>query len=323
MVRRSHSATPVDRRQYDDDLPPPYKPSYSRSGSYTSTRNSSSDKLDGKRKSSKSSPTSNSPVGEKDKAAPWDEAAAREIYNKRVTLATSSILKQFDTVIIVDDSSSMREGGRWDEARNALSELAEHAGKYDADGIDIYFLNNSAVERNVRNADDVRALFTRIQPSGVTNIGTALENLISEYLDELDEAEQRSGKEGVKKIKPVNYIVITDGEATDDPESVIVQAAKRLDLKFRPITQIGIQFVQIGPLQSAARFLARLDDALVMKHKIRDIVDTTRYSGKKLNADMLIKILVGGINRRVDAEGARVFRADREAEEGKTKAVKQ
>ncbi|KAF5371324.1 hypothetical protein D9758_004160 [Tetrapyrgos nigripes] len=208
------------------------------------------------------------------------------------------------------------------QARNALSELAEFAVKYDTDGIDIYFLNNSAVERNVRNPDDVRTLFNKIQPSGVTNIGTTLEKLISEYLDDLDEAEEKSGRAGMKKIKHVNYIVITDGEATDDPESVIVQAAKRLDSKFCPITQIGIQFVQIGPLQSAARFLAELDDALVRKHRIRDIVDTTRYSGKKLNAETLIKILVGGINRRVDAEGARVFRADHQGEEGLGKVIK-
>ncbi|KAK7470158.1 hypothetical protein VKT23_001596 [Stygiomarasmius scandens] len=308
-MRRSRSATPGLRSLYhdddDDDLPPPYRPSYARSGSYTSSRNSSSDKLEGKKKPSKRASTaSSSPIGEKSMHI-WDNAEARESFNKRVALATSSILKQFDTVIIVDDSSSMREGGRWTEAGTALSELADFAGKYDADGIDIYFLNNEAVGRSIRDATEVRELFSKVQPSGVTNIGASLEKLLSEYIDKLDEQEEKFGKEAARKIKPVNYIVLTDGEATDDPESVIVQAAKRLDAKFRPIAQVGIQFVQIGPLQSAARFLAELDDALEKRHKIRDIVDTTRYSGKRINAEMLIKILVGGINRRVDSDGAR------------------
>jgi hypothetical protein len=34
----------------------------------------------------------------------------------------------------------------------------------------------------------------------------------------------------------------------------------------------------------------------------QDIVDTTPYIGQ-LNAEMLIKILLGGINRRVDTKG--------------------
>jgi len=36
------------------------------------------------------------------------------------------------------------------QAGTALSELADFAGKYDADGIDIYFLNNEAVGRSIR-----------------------------------------------------------------------------------------------------------------------------------------------------------------------------
>ena len=38
---------------------------------------------------------------------------------------------------------------------------------------------------------------------------------------------------------------------------------------------------------------------------MRDIVDTTPYLGGQLNAETLIKILLGGINRRVDRKGGR------------------
>jgi hypothetical protein len=36
---------------------------------------------------------------------------------------------------------------------------------------------------------------------------------------------------------------------------------------------------------------------------LQDIVDTTPYIGS-LNADALVKILLGGINRRIDISGA-------------------
>ncbi|KAK3357841.1 hypothetical protein B0T25DRAFT_567099 [Lasiosphaeria hispida] len=43
-------------------------------------------------------------------------------------------------------------------------------------------------------------------------------------------------------VKSVNMIVITDGVPTDDPESVIVSIAKRVDKADAPPYQVGIQF---------------------------------------------------------------------------------
>jgi len=65
-----------------------------------------------------------------------------------------------------------------------------------------------------QDATEVRELFSKVQPSGVTNIGASLEKLLSEYIDKLDEQEEKFGKEAARKIKPVNYIVLTDGEAS-------------------------------------------------------------------------------------------------------------
>lgn len=90
--------------------------------------------------------------------------------------------------------------------------------------------------------------------------------------------------------------------AADHPESVIVAAGKRLDRKNAPLTQIGIQFVQVGQDPKAAEFLRKLDDNLTNDHTIRDMIDTTPSTGLdgKITADILIKVLLGGINRRVD-----------------------
>ena len=35
-------------------------------------------------------------------------------------------------------------------------------------------------------------------------------------------------------------------------------------------------------------------------NNVQDIVDTTPYTGKELDAESLVKILLGGINRRID-----------------------
>lgn len=79
------------------------------------------------------------------------------------------VLREYNTVIIVDDSSSMA-GEAWREVsvplicgccaisnpchirqqtREALAALAEIASKYDADGIDVCFLNDRRVGRNM------------------------------------------------------------------------------------------------------------------------------------------------------------------------------
>jgi hypothetical protein len=64
------------------------------------------------------------------------------------------LLRKFNTVIIVDDSSSM-EGALWHEARDALAGIAEAASQYDANGIDLHFLNDLRVGTNLKVRDPV------------------------------------------------------------------------------------------------------------------------------------------------------------------------
>jgi len=219
-------------------------------------------------------------------------------------------LRKYNTILIVDDSSSMR-GSRWEEAGAALSGLASRAGEYDTDGIDIYFLNSPEIGQNLNNPQAVTNLFNRVQPRGPTPIAAKLEELLQDYMYQIETANKGDPRK-LRQIKPVNYIILTDGAPTDDPESVIVQTAKRLDVGNFPISQVGIQFVQIGNSRSATAYLNDLDNELADKYKIRDIVDTTPFNdiGGELNSDILIKILLGGINRRIDRSGATILEAD-------------
>ncbi|KAK2465975.1 hypothetical protein APHAL10511_001616 [Amanita phalloides] len=213
------------------------------------------------------------------------------------------VLAKVNTVFIMDDSSSM-QGERWEEAKNAMATLAELASKYCTDGFDVHFLNHEQVGRGITNPREIIRIFQGLTPKGMTMIGNKLEELLMEYFSIIDPLFSKPAE--LKKIKPINFLIITDGEPSDDPEAVIVQAAKRLDEKYLPISQIGIQFVQIGDEISATEYLQQLDDGLSNKHKIRDIVDTTPYNGP-LDGRTLLKILLGGINRRVDARGSQAF----------------
>jgi hypothetical protein len=56
------------------------------------------------------------------------------------------------------------------------------------------------------------------------------------------------------------YLVITDGRATDDPESVIVATARRLDSLNAPLTQIGIQLYVFTSLCATWRQLEDCTD---------------------------------------------------------------
>lgn len=236
-------------------------------------------------------------------------AAARIAYLRQPLRADSledalETLRSYDTIIIMDDSSSMA-GSLWREAKQALATLADVAGQYDANGVDIHFLNHYGSITGVADSKAIHEQFANLQPCGPTPIGHRLDIILGDYFRQLDAAKRQEDAGDYfarKQIKPVNVIVITDGAPTDDPESVIVSFARRLEADKWPLAQVGIQFVQIGNSRRATQFLVELDDNLKQTHQIRDIVDTTPYIGQ-LNAEMLIKILLGGINRRVDTKG--------------------
>lgn len=78
-----------------------------------------------------------------------------------------------------------------------------------------------------------------------------------------------------------SFSVLNISITADDPESVIITAAKRLDARHFPLSQVGIQFVQIGDDAAAVEALKELDDALAGAHgirvSIRDSPRSNRY----------------------------------------------
>ncbi|KAF8480082.1 hypothetical protein DFH94DRAFT_740179 [Russula ochroleuca] len=202
-------------------------------------------------------------------------------------------LTDFKLVVIIDDSDSM-DGKLWTEARDALAGVAEASRLKGGEGLDIYCLNNPKYQPDLRSELDVYNFFNDIVPEGQTPLGERLRRILDIYVPRIEDPSPHR--------KPISILVITDGVPTDDPKSVIIEFARRLDEKNVPLRQLGIQFVQIGDDPDAAYALKELDDQLGPENGVRDMVDTTPFNlaEPSLRADIIVKIVLGSLNSTLD-----------------------
>lgn len=211
-----------------------------------------------------------------------------------------AFLSSFDTVFLIDDSGSMA-GRSWRETADALKSITPICTAHDADGVDIYFLNqrDSPAYHNIKQPADVDRVFNTVHPHGHTPTGTRLRAILKPYLAKLE-----AGLTQQEDVKALNIIVITDGVPSDDPEAVIMQAAKTLDRLEAPAWQVGIQFFQVGNEPGAAEALRELDDGLAqLGGGVRDMVDTVPWNGaggKGLDGAGIMKVVLGAVTRRLD-----------------------
>jgi len=204
------------------------------------------------------------------------------------------------TVIVIDDSLSMQEGNLWEQAREALAGIVDIANQYRSKGTDIHFMHGDDFAPNMRSKAEVNALFNRVLPEGPdTPTGAKLGQIIDHYLPLIEH--------GDSTHEPITVVVLTDGLPTDqaDLERVIVDAAHRLDRHHVRRDMFGIQFVQIGTDPAASELLHTLDDHLVTRYKIRDIVDSTPYDPAygAFDTEYMLKILLGSIHKDLDRAG--------------------
>jgi uncharacterized protein YegL len=224
-----------------------------------------------------------------------------------------SFLTTFDTTLLIDDSGSMAGRG-WREVSQALAIIAPIVSAHDDDGLDLYFMNHKSTDsgspnegiaaggyRGIKRAATVTEIFERVRPQGGTPTGIRVHNILKPYLAKL-ETEIAAGKE----MKPLNLIVLTDGVPSDDVESVLLSAAKKLDKLDAPPYQVGVQFFQVGNEEGAKEALEELDDGLseLVEGGVRDIVDTMTWNstegGLSLTGEFILKCLLGAVNRKLD-----------------------
>ncbi|KAM0516643.1 hypothetical protein ACHAPE_005276 [Trichoderma viride] len=288
--------------------------------------------LDGEseRGESKNSLAPNNPFADPDDAPPAYSAVASSSSAPPPQAKNSedkyAFLASFDTIFLIDDSASMR-GENWREVADVLLGITEICTARDEDGIDLYFLNHRSDKSHtvagkamggyygIDTPEKVHMAFKKASPRGGTPTGQRLEDILDPYIARLvtrkrlaekaEKAKKVEKVEKVEKVKPINIIVITDGSPSDDPERVILQYARKLDMLNAPSHQVGIQFFQIGNEMSASKALKDLDDELV-KQQVRDMVDTVTWDGessdrsKKLTAEGILKVVLGAVVRRLD-----------------------
>lgn len=246
-----------------------------------------------------------------------------------------AFLSSFDTIFLIDDSGSMA-GRSWREVQSALASITPICTAHDGDGVDVYFLNNRSLLPaipsegkaaggyiGVRDAATVDGIFTSVRPGGMTPTGTRLNQILKAYLRHYEQAIERAGGDpDGTDVKPINVIVITDGVPSDDPESVLLSVAQKLDKFEAPPHQVGIQFFQVGNEPGAAEALRALDDDLAeLGGGVRDMVDTVTFNVRPghagglsssvpvLSADAILKTVLGAVVKRLDR--ARILEEER------------
>jgi hypothetical protein len=201
-----------------------------------------------------------------------------------------SQLSQFDTIFVIDDSGSMQEPAnsrephtansksRWDVLTRSLQYIAQIAAEYDKDGVDINFLISTHLdETNITNGQVVLNLLSQVnleEGVGGTYLEPALADILGPHVACYETYfEDKKKKLKTTKPKPLNIIVLTDGKADDaeDLESLLVRIARQFDKMNAPRSQVGIQFLQVGDDEEAAKFLEYLDDTITNKYNIRDV----------------------------------------------------
>jgi len=194
-------------------------------------------------------------------------------------------LADFKLVVVVDDSDSM-DGPLWTEARDALAGVAEWSRVNGGEGLDIYCLNNRKCQLGLRNEAEVSDFFNDLVPEGQTPTGARLREILDFYVPKIEDPSLRH--------KPIRILVITDGVPTDDPKSVIVEYARRLDRRKVPLRQLRIQFVQIGDDPDATDALEELDNQLGPENGVRDMVNTAPFNREEpFHADLIVSRLSG------------------------------
>lgn len=205
------------------------------------------------------------------------------------------VLRNYDIKFIIDDSGSMKIDGRMDEVKEVLQMMVDIGCKFDTDGVEIHFMNQTELDQNLTDSSKVNSILDKLKISGGTPTDKVLDKVLSKYFTEYE------SKEG--NIKPLTLIILTDGCPNSKQwlEDVIVKYSQKLKDMNLIESQIGIQFFQVGKDKDAKQYLEYLDDGLKAKYKCLDIVDTVHFEqgGLKLK-DRIHKALVGSIDPKVD-----------------------
>lgn len=197
-------------------------------------------------------------------------------------------------------------GSRIDDMKLVLGRAAYAGSLFDADGIEVRFINSDVQGNHIRSEPEVEALIKRVNFKGLTPLGAQLRNKVVEPL-----IMSKARANGLQK--PVLVIVITDGQPDNQDDVFQVVKNSSAELARTPYGKqaISYQFAQVGNDKQATEFLKKLDD----DGSIGDLIDCTSNfeaeqdemartnPGTELTPDLwLLKLLVGAIDSSYDTK---------------------
>ncbi|GAA5919153.1 hypothetical protein JCM6882_005503 [Rhodosporidiobolus microsporus] len=222
-------------------------------------------------------------------------------------------LALFDTVLYLDDSGSMafeENGSRIDDARLICSRVAAAASLFDHDGISVFFMNSKTIGHNITSEQQANQLISQIKFSGLTPLGTALDQKILQPLV-VGPARQNALR------KPVLVMAVTDGAPGGEDRHTIVRAIKNAKNALQQTRYgadtLSIQLAQIGNDMGARAFLEEIDN----HPEIGGLVDCTsnyeneadnfmKSTGQELSPELwLVKLCLGPIDSQYDLKDER------------------
>ena len=145
-------------------------------------------------------------------------------------------------------------GERIKDMRLILERVAFVASFFDADGINVRFMNTNlppGMGDHIAQESQIENLMKGVQYKGLTPMGTSLEKKV---IDELI-GKARSGQ----FRKPVLVIAITDGQPAGETPNKVFEVINRA-VQSLPPGGIAFQFAQVGNDQLARQFLGKLDE---------------------------------------------------------------
>lgn len=248
------------------------------------------------------------------------------------------LLRKYDTVILVDDSGSMAlpctdgspkglKNSRWAAAIGAIEALADTLKDYDGDGFDVHFLNarpTGGQNLNLKSKEAVTALFRVVgRPSQCTPMRSNLAAILEPYVKNYEQFANNPSPDTM--LKPCNLIIVTDGDCREDRVPDLIKDFKHrlqeadavlnsnntghgeqlnmTQTACKPLTPIGLQFLQIGDDEACKEWLETLDNDT--QEDSYDIVDHRLYNPETgFTGRQLIEAVIGGISRDHDRDMA-------------------
>jgi hypothetical protein len=68
----------------------------------------------------------------------------------------------YDVQLFIDDSGSMNESDKWDDARAIVNQIVQITTQFDLDGIDVEFMNSPISGKRLKTSEEVAALFDQV-----------------------------------------------------------------------------------------------------------------------------------------------------------------